>query len=163
MHSQSGDTYLKRPAEMLVLQGYRQWMMGVITREASYLNDAWNLFAKTLGVKKARTAMDAMTHFVRTLGLCSTCPLKTFEPECDGLCRDECLVLGLISGLQYGDEEAVNFCLSGLSCPNRCDEVAFAAGVFALSLKASGFVLFPLPASVLSQTLDRKMPSTTLH
>ena len=163
MRNEISDAYLSRPAEMLVLKGYRHWTMGIVTQEVSYWNDAWNLFATILGSKKASHAMDAMINFVKTLGLCASCPLKTYTPDCAGLCRDECLVLGLISGIQYSDQEAVELCLRALTCQSRCDEVSLAAGMFALALKSSGLMLCPIPATVLNEVIGNKMPSTTIH
>lgn len=155
--------YLDNVPETLVLKGYRHWTIGIATKNAEHWNEAWNLFATMLDRASARPCMDALIIFVKTLGVCAACPLRTLQPSCEGLCRDECLVLGLISGLQHGDEEAVEFCLTTLTCPTKCHEVAFAAAEFAMALKASGFYLVPIPARTLTTIAFDHMPSRAIN
>ncbi len=80
------------------------------------------------------------------------------------------LVLGLISGIQNRDEAAVETCLTELTCPTRCDEVALAAGSFALLLHGLDKMLLPIPVHVVRDILNRSRApwggasrTTTLH
>lgn len=159
--------YCDRAPEKLVLQGYRLWSLGMATQQLTHWEDAWNLFAGTLGSDDGRSAMDAMVKFVRTLGRCAACPLKTHAPESAWLCQDEVLVLGLIAGIQHGDDEAVNFCLNALSCATRCHDVELAAGEFALTLRSLNKRLLPISLDVLADALGRlssqDRSNVTLH
>ncbi len=159
--------YCERGPEKLVLQGYRLWSMGMVTQRLAHWEEAWNLFAGTLGAADGRVAMDAMVKFVRTLGRCAACPLKTHAPESGWLCEDEVLVLGLIAGIQHGDDDAVSFCLDALSCASRCHDVELAAGEFALMLQSLDKRLLPISIDVLANTLGQIVSddrsNVTLH
>jgi len=163
MSDSCASKYFANIPETLVLEGYRYWAIGIAMKNPHFWNKAWNLFATKLAKDNASRCMDALVVFIRTLGLCASCPLKALQPACEGLCRDECLVLGLISGLQHGDDAAVRFCLTTLTCKTRCDEVAFAAGELAFALKAAGSVLMPIPADTLTTIALEHMPSNAFH
>lgn len=163
MSIDTAQSYLKRPAETLLLQGYRHWTLGFQTKNVRLWDEAWNLFCVKLGQKDARDCMRALITFVKTLGLCAACPLKTLHPDENALCRDECLVIGLIAALQHGDEEAAEICLRALSCPTRCEEVAFAASDLALALQRAQSCLCPVPANVLMDIAHDDMPSREVH
>lgn len=162
--------YLKRGPERLVLEGYRAWTYTMATQD----NGPWRLvatdYAETLGDRGAASAISALSEFIRTLGLCATCPLKMHRNGSNHICRDEALVLGLISAIQMNDEATAEFCLNSLACKMRCEEVAFAAGQFALVLKALGKTLMPIPETVIRgilagnvQPFSGANDNTTLH
>ncbi|QKV20647.1 hypothetical protein HTY61_12350 [Oricola thermophila] len=162
--------YFARQPERLVLEGYRHWTRGLATRSREPWDQAALLYSDTLGVRCATTALHALSEFVTALGRCAACPLKTFESGSNHVCRDEVLVMGLIAGIQNHDEAAASLCLTELSCASRCDEVALAAGSFALVLRGLDKTLLPIPAHVVRDILDRSRasayagrPSPTLH
>lgn len=146
--------YLTRPPERLVLEGYRHWTKSVVTSSPAPMDDASDLYRQLLEPRFARPAFVAMADFVHTLGLCAKCPLHMFATNTPNICTDETMILGLIAGIQNGDDEAVELSLDTLSCATRCDEVAMAAGSFALILKGASKTLMPIPASVLTTILD---------
>lgn len=121
------------------------------------------LFCKTLGQEKARPCMDTMIMFMKTLGMCASCPLHTMEPDCHGLCQDECLVLGLVSALQNGDAASADYCLTRLTCKKRCHDVAFAAGEFAMTLRGAGCTLTPLSKEMLADIVSLSSHAPTIH
>ncbi|WP_370321534.1 hypothetical protein [Oricola sp.] len=155
----NASAYLARPAERLVLEGYRHWTCGFATGDGMSWRSATELYQDILGGHGSATAVQALSDFVSTLGRCATCPLKTFASGSSHICRDEVLVMGLIAGIQNDDEEATALCLSELSCETRCDEVALAAGAFALVLRGLDKHLIPIPASVLRDILARSHPA----
>ncbi len=159
----SSERYLHRPSEYLVLEGYRHWSSGVITGNYSHWESAWNLFAVKLGVEEGRLALNALTKFTKTLGLCATCPLKTSPIGCNSLCRDEVLILGLLSGIQHGEETTVTLCLDGLTCPSRCEEVLIAAETLATTFRSLGKLLMPVPARTIKAILTENLSSPTLQ
>ena len=162
MQGEMAEAYLKRPAEMLVLEGYCNWAEGILMRSTEALDTAHFLFTSNLGEKERTLIFNALSRFVEVLGLCSICPLKIQPKGTMGMCIDEVMILGLIAGLQYDDRDAAEVCLNTLTCTNRCDEVALAAGEFALTLRSSGMVLFPIPANILSELAADSMPSPSV-
>ncbi|GAB4353731.1 MAG: hypothetical protein Kow0026_11930 [Oricola sp.] len=159
---QTGDSaaYFSRPPERLVLEGYRHWAFGVATGNRAAWQRAAGLYRDIIGVPGAGAALDALSEFVSTLGRCAACPLRTFESGSHHVCRDEVLVMGLIAGIQNHDDAAAELCLTELSCATRCDEVAMAAGSFALVLRGLGKTLLPIPACVVRDILARSRAST---
>lgn len=146
--------YLTRPPERLVLEGYRHWTKSVVTSSPVPMDEASDLYLEILGAQFARPAFVAMADFVHTLGMCAKCPLHMFATNTPNICTDETMILGLISGIQNGDDASVELCLNALSCPTRCDEVAMAAGSFALVLKGAAKTLMPIPSDVLTSILN---------
>ncbi len=63
--------------------------------------------------------------------------------------------MGLIAGIQNGDEPAIDLCLRKLCRRPLCDSAAMAAGTFALTLKFLGQTMLPIPAHVVARILDR--------
>lgn len=147
------ERYFNRPPERLVLDGYRYWTFGFMAGEMESWQDAWCLYSKTLGAKNGRAALEALSNFVKTLGACAACPLRIFKQGSPHICRDETLVLGLVSAIQNGDKAAIELCLSHLSCATRCEEVSVAAANFALILKALDTVLAPIPLPVIENAV----------
>ena len=158
--------YLRREPENLVVNGYRSWILGLIEKDAAHWEQAWNAHARSLGSDAARIALDGLQELIRTLGACATCPLRFHKPDTGHLCRDECLILGLIAGLQHGDEDAAWQSATGLSCAAKCGQVMAASGTYAFSLKHADRVLLPVPAAAIRdielQSAQRSA-STTLH
>ncbi len=154
---QTGDSaaYFSRPPERLVLEGYRHWTFGVATGSREPWQRAAGLYQDIIGERGSTAAVHALSEFVSTLGRCATCPLKTFESGSRHVCRDEVLVMGLIAGIQNHDGAAAELCLTELSCAARCDEVALAAGSFALVLRGLDKTLLPIPAHVVRDILAR--------
>lgn len=152
--------YFARPAERLVLEGYRHWTYGFATGDGMSWRSATDLYRDILGGDGSAAAVQALSDFVSTLGRCANCPLKTFASGSSHICRDEILVMGLIAGIQNNDEEATALCLAELSCATRCEEVALAAGSFGLVLRGLDKSLLPIPAPLLRDILARSRPAS---
>lgn len=161
------DEFLSRPAEQLVLEGYRYWTNGYALGSIGPWEAARKLFASTLGEENGRRALSSLSYFISVLGKCSNCPLKTHPYGARQLCQDEILILGLISGIQYDDPTATFLCLKHLSCSSQCEDVATAAGEFALVLKSMNKLLLPIPSHVIRNVISGKNPNhaiqNTLH
>ncbi len=147
--------YFDRPPERLVLEGYRHWTRGTVLRSTEPWTQAQLLYRGLLGDEDGETAIVALAHFVTTLGRCAICPLRVFNAGSCNICRDETLVMGLIAGIQNGDEPAIDLCLRKLCRRPLCDSAAMAAGTFALTLKFLGQTMLPIPAHVVARILDR--------
>ena len=154
--------YFERVPEKLVLEGYRRWMAGFDTGSVAPWETTWALYADLLGPTDARKAMGELSHFVRTLRQCATCPLRSFPFGAHHICRDECLTLGLIAAHQHCNTEAAALCLSVMSCPTRWRNVDDAAGSFASSLASLDHHLLPIPAAAIEDVIARAA-RTTVH
>lgn len=147
--------YFERPAEKLVLEGYRCWTRGFILRSTEPWTQAQLLYHDLLGAEDATHAIVALAGFIKTLGQCAACPLRTFRSGSQFICRDETLVMGLIAGIQNCDETATLICLERLCCRMRRGDAASAAGDYALTLKAMRMVMMPIPAPVIEMVAGR--------
>lgn len=151
----TAQDYLGRPPERLVLQGYRHWTQGYVARSTEPWTEAQRLYRAMLGDADGAQAIIALAGFVKTLGACAACPLKTVQAGAPFICRDETLVMGLIAGIQNVDQPAVEFCLAKLCCRNTCDTVAMAAGLFAINLRSMDQVMTPIPVHALAEIVER--------
>ena len=148
-------SYLARPPEQLVVKGYRHWLAGCVTGSVEHWNAAWNLYVTRLGHRDGRMAFAGLNNFVAVLGRCAVCPLRFFPTEANCVCRDECLVLGLVAGIQTGDDDVQRSCTAALTCRRNRDEVMAEAGEFALTLRCLGQLLLPIPADAIADILSR--------
>ena len=98
--------------------------------------------------------MAELSNFVRALKRCASCPLRSYPFNSRHLCIDECLTLGLISGLQHGID-AKGMCLDLLTCAGKQSDLEYAAASFAITLKCFGNVLLPVSTSVIEEVLSR--------
>ncbi|MCO5063741.1 MAG: hypothetical protein M9924_04920 [Rhizobiaceae bacterium] len=147
--------YFERAPEKLVLEGYRRWMAGFETGSVTPWETAWGVYAEVLGPTEARRALAELSYFVRTLRHCAACPLRSFPFGARHICRDECVTLGLIAGLQHGDSRAADRCLEAIACPALADMVCEAASGFAHVLSDCEQHLLPIPLAAIEDVLSR--------
>ncbi|MEM8857313.1 MAG: hypothetical protein AAGD96_03280 [Chloroflexota bacterium] len=150
----SNSNYLEKQPERLVVEGYRRWATGFETGSIVPWEMAWELYSEILGDQDAGIALNCLSKYVRTLKRCATCPLRAYPLNSLHLCMEECLTIGLISGLQHEDS-AAHICLHHMACPQVCDEVEQAGKEFAETLKNMQQVLQPVPPHVITDILER--------
>ncbi|PWW01966.1 hypothetical protein DFR52_102631 [Hoeflea marina] len=163
--------YLARPPERLVLEGYRHWTHGLSQRSPDRVEALATLYDAALGPRDAGPVLSAFQDFICIAGLCARCPLRMMASGCVGLCRDEALILGIVSGLQHDDNEATAVCLRAIAHPARADQMAFSAGAYAFLLRGRGLTLMPIPTGALEGVLSpnrhpdaaEMRSGTTLH
>lgn len=161
----SAARYLARVPEGLVVGGYRGWLHFAAMRDVSRLEAVWNEFNTRLDPNAAGLAMAGLERLIRQLGSCAACPLRFHCQGVKHLCRDECLMLSLISGLQNGEDEAAFLSALGLTSADRASTIVTAGGEFAMALKISGHQLLPIHADTVRWlATGRSQPAkTTLH
>jgi hypothetical protein len=152
--------YFERSAEKLVLEGYRRWMAGFDTGSVAPWELTFTLYTELLGPEKGRRALFDLSHFVRTLRRCASCPLRSFPFGAHHVCRDECLTLGLIAAMQHGDAEAARTCLGAMACPALGAEIGDAAQDFAETLSKLEQTLLPIPKDAIDDVLSRATRAT---
>ena len=159
--------YLGRPAEGLTVNGYRNWVAGIMTQDHAHFTASAQRFVKIMGYD-GHLASKALGEVVKMMGDCALCPLKCFAPDVNHLGTDECMLLGLIASIQHGDDAALEASARALTCPQNFENIISPAGEYAAIMKAFGSLLLPIPASVLSDIhlnpqLPRQNSNYTLH
>jgi hypothetical protein len=142
------DFTIRQP-EHLVLHGYRCWNRAATLGSPEPWRNAERLYLQALGDRNATVALDALAEFASTAGLCARCPLRMLTPGAKALCRDEALVLGLVSSLQNGEDATGAFCAEGLAGPVMAGHVGSAAAGYSALLRACGQQLLPIPIDAL--------------
>ncbi|MBA8877489.1 hypothetical protein [Phyllobacterium myrsinacearum] len=149
--------YFDRAPEKLVLEGYRRWTAGFETGSVIAWEMAFGLYSEILGTREGNRALSELSFFIRTLRHCALCPLKTFPFGSHHVCKEECLTLGLIAGLQNCDMLAARTCLNAMACPSRQEEVENAAIGFAETLAELDQVLLPIPKFAIDDIISRPL------
>jgi len=146
--------YYDRLPEKLVLEGYRRWTAGFETGSIIPWEMTWGLYSEVLGNSEAKRAIAELSQFIRVLRHCASCQLRAFPFDSHHVCREECLTLGLISGLQNQDGLLLDTCLEAIACKRRCNDVADAARNFADTLADFGQTLLPIPIHAIDSALN---------
>ncbi|WP_271895524.1 hypothetical protein [Candidatus Phyllobacterium onerii] len=149
--------YFDRTPEKLVLEGYRRWTAGFETGSVIAWEMAFGLYCELLGTRNGNRALSELSFFIRTLRHCALCPLKTFPFGSHHVCREECMTLGLIAGIQNCDMVAARTCLNAMACPSRHEEVENAAIGFAETLAEMDQMLLPIPKSAIEDIISRPL------
>ncbi|WP_051630996.1 hypothetical protein [Afifella pfennigii] len=153
--------YLIRPAESLVVNGFRLWVGGYQEGEIERWNEAWNLFAERLGEDEARDAVSQLAHWVRAVFHWRIDPIRCFASGCPHIGRDECLAVSMIAACQNRDGACLDYCLERFCGFADRKEPLEAALSFASVLDARGQRLMPVPCEVLRGLLEA--PARTYH
>jgi hypothetical protein len=155
---------LARQPENLVVGGYRGWLHFASERDVARLREVRSDYVRHLGEQAGTAAMRGLERLIGNLGACAGCPLRFLCQGSKHLCREECLMLGLVSGLQNGDEDAALLSARFLSSPAQAPELLSAAAEFAMTLKFAGQQLLPIHAHTVDQFGGAtRAPQPTLH
>ena len=164
---ETSSHYFERQPEKLVLEGYRHWTSGFETGSVIPWEMAWTIYTQELGLKNAKRAITELSHFIRTLHFNAACQLKAFPYGSMHICREECLLMGLISALQNGDDTTRDACLDALATGSRVEQVKQAAQDYAQTMAELDQVLLPIPhyavAGIISPILSPALSSARHH
>jgi hypothetical protein len=149
--------YFDRAPEKLVLEGYRRWIAGFETGSVVAWEMAYGLYSEILGSRNGNRALADLSFFVRTLRHKALVPLKTFPFGSHHVCREECLTLGLIAGLQNCDMVVARTCLNAMACPASSEELENAAIGFAETLAEMDQILLPIPRFAIDDIISRPL------
>lgn len=154
--------YLDRLPERLVVEGFRRWMAGYDTGDIQCWELAWNLYAKALGPKQARSAMGELSYWVRVIRANSARPMCLFPYGCSKLCRDECMAVSMVAGVQHRDQCALEAAAVQLIGNERIDETVDAARSFGEMLDSIGQHLIAVPRPVI-EDIALRPPRQRFH
>jgi hypothetical protein len=143
----SSKVHLARASEQLVLEGYRGWTWAVSSKCSGPWEHVCSLYAEEIP-GSAHEVLEALDAFASALGTCASGPLRMLQRGCAAICREEALVLALVSAIQISDDATIDLCLASLCRRETVPKVALAAGIYSIMLRGAGFCLQPVPASV---------------
>jgi hypothetical protein len=157
---------LARPAERLVISGYRNMMAAYELGDGACWEEIWHSFTHELGSRAARRTVGEVQYWVRTLRANSERPLAFFPNRSLQLCEDECIALSLVAAAQTGDCEAG--CLAagmliGTEEALRVNDVWQASSHLATALHCSGQVMHACPRTVIRMLGNAAGPEPSAH
>ncbi|WP_421694039.1 hypothetical protein [Aestuariivirga sp.] len=142
---------LSRPAERLVLVGFRNLMAATELGDMACWEAVWQHYIAVLGSSGARRMVGELQYWARSLRRHAERPLTYYPHCCRHLCHDECMALSMVSAAQAGDETtgllAARY-LTGTAAADRLCEVWQATLPFAQALNLQGQAMFPVTAEV---------------
>ena len=155
------QTYLDRKGERLVVQGFRHWLSGYEFGDTACWEQAWSLFTDELGAVNAGALVSHLHFWVKAIREKAAEPVRCLTCQCRYLCREECLCVGMIAALQYGDEASAALC-AGALVGGKADEVIATARQFASLLVENGARLLEVPPHVIVSIVSGERDSATL-
>jgi hypothetical protein len=155
-------TLFDRPAERLVLEGFRRWISGYATGDLTHWEEVWNLHATALGSRDARIVVDRLARFVRIVRDWSVCPISCFPGGCRHICRHECFALAMVAASQNRDLDALSAAMRHLLDPDGHEEAILPALAYADAMRESEMMLMPVPRRVIDEIAGRP-PSERVH
>jgi hypothetical protein len=145
-----------------VLEGFRRWVAGYASGDLSHWEEAWNLYAASLGARDARGVVDRLARFVRSVRDWSVCPIACFPGGCRHICRQECFALAMVSASQNRDLDCLAAAMRHLLDPEGHEEAMLPALAFAEAMKERDLLLMPVPKVVIEEIAGRP-PHQRLH
>ncbi|MEL6747663.1 MAG: hypothetical protein AAFO79_07615 [Pseudomonadota bacterium] len=150
----------ERVPERLVVEGYRHCNDRLQFGHVDTNDPSSQVFEAAVGRTGQRHLLDAMATYIDALDVCDDCPLLGLTRGRVELCLNEWLTVALIAGVQHSDDQTLRLCLQHLTCAQRREQLACAAGAFGFAMKAYQQVLLPLPAPVVERALSAELPRT---
>jgi hypothetical protein len=157
-----GAPLLDRLPERLVLEGFRRWILGYASGDLGHWEEAWNLYASSLGPRDARVIVDRLAKFVRSVRDWSTCPITCFPGGCRHVCRQECFALAMVAASQNQDLDSLAAAMRHLLDPEGHEEAMLPALAYAEAMKDQDLILMPVPMLVIEEIAGRP-PHQRLH
>ncbi|MEO0328248.1 MAG: hypothetical protein AAF217_06565 [Pseudomonadota bacterium] len=158
------DTHTpERVAEKLILEGYRRWCAWIVTRDDFHWEVTKRHFVSALGNRDGSYALGLFAEFATRLKLSTQRSLFSRPCNCESLCFQEVLLLGLLSGIQHDDGTAVALCLDGITGNSNHDELYPASEALAQFLYASEKEFFPIPANTIKSVITETISTNTIQ
>lgn len=158
MLSDTPQQLLDHRAERLALTGYRCSMAGYEHGDPQCWDDLWTAYVQDGGLAFACASMGSLHYFVRSLRARLGQGLSYYPQSCRRLCRQECLVMTLLSAVQHDDADVVEYSLQQLTgAPSSAPDssVVCAARQFVDHLSQSQLHLLPVPLGVIQSIVEK--------
>jgi hypothetical protein len=144
-----------RLPERLVVEGFRRWMAGYASGDLGHWEEAWNLYAGSLGPRDARVLVDRLARFVRAVRDWSICPIACFPGGCRHICRQECFALAIVAASQNQDLDCLASAMNHLLDADGHEEAMLPALAYAEAMRDSELMLMPVPRAVIEEIAGR--------
>ncbi|MEM1198781.1 MAG: hypothetical protein AAGI06_05665 [Pseudomonadota bacterium] len=154
---------LARPAERLVVRGFRNWMAGYEHGDIQCWEQAWRDYSTLLGPRDGRLLLTELQYWVRILRQVTMREIQCLPHCCRYLAHDECMALSMISSHQHQDRgtaHAAAIYLCGQSGRDPLDLLSDASSSFAAALSNTGHHLLPVPGEVIEDIAQRAIKGT---
>lgn len=142
---------LSRPAERLVVSGFRNLMAASEFGDFACWEAVWQGYQDELGARGARRLVGELQYWVRALRAHAERPLAYYPQCCRFLCHDECMALSMVAAAQANDETTVRLAarhLTGQAAPGPLGALWHATLPFAEALETAGHAMYPVSADV---------------
>jgi len=153
------DLFAYRP-ERLVVSGLRCTMAGYDLGDPECWNCLWDVYVAEVGSETTRRLMGELQYWVRSVRSAADHALTYYPMGCRHVCRDECLLLSLLSALQHKNDGCASCALHALcksSDRRGVQSLRDPSRAFANALLEVGEVLLPISLPVL-QTIVNAPP-----
>lgn len=148
---------LSRPAERLVITGFRNFMAACEFGDLACWEAVWDSCLDALGAPGARRMVGELQYWGRALRHHAGRPIAYYPQGCRFLCHDECMALSMLAAAQAGDEATARRAaryLSGRAEPAVLAGMWQASLPFAEALAGEGLALYPVTSEVVD-SIDR--------
>lgn len=154
------DLFAYRP-ERLVVSGLRCTMAGYDLGDPECWNCLWDIYVAEVGAPTTRRLMGELQYWVRGVRAAADHSLTYYPMGCRHVCRDECLLLTLLSALQHENDRCAG-CALGALCGHSDEKQILSmrepSRAFAEALLDAGEVLLPVPLPVLQTIIGAPKP-----
>ena len=143
--------------ERLALTGYRCAMAGYDHGDASCWDELWSSYVNDGGLGFACNAMGSLQYFVRAIRAAVPEGNTYYPRNCLRVCRQECLVLSLLSAQQHRHHKETAYALQHLlpgEAVDQAEQVVAAATRFAQCLVEEELLLLPVPLDVIQSIME---------
>ncbi len=142
---------LTRPAERLVIAGFRNFMAACEFGDLACWEAVWQAYHDGLGPRGARRMVGELQYWARALRRESGRPLAYYPPCCRFLCHDECMALSMVAAAQAADEQTATLAARHLTAqvdPDILYALWQATLPFAEALEDAGLEMYPVSSEV---------------
>lgn len=127
----------------LIGVGFRLWLKGKHSGNVEHWENAWRIYAHTLGSQAAKAAVQDLSRWVNAVSNASAREIEVAPDTCPGFCRDECLAVAMIAACQHKTCPAMRACAFALVENSHIDHVVDQSEHFAMTMMAVDQVLSP--------------------
>jgi len=150
-------------AEAFMIQCYHFWHDNYVEKRYDINDPDWSFLQNSFEFQCQDYVYHSLSAFLRTLYLCSSCPLKSLKHQNQEPCCQERFILGLIGSIQFHDDETTKYCLTHLAKMEELPIVEIAAFELAFALKCAGYMIMPISLYQLRESIKAANPLPKTH
>lgn len=129
------------PAERLVVEAFRRWLLGAQESRGQHWAMAWNEFAELLGPADGRAGFAGLVAIMREIGEHGRRTLRYHPVCCPCVSSDELWLIGVVAACQRGDLNRAQRQAEWMVQGDGIGDVLGAACNLACALKAHDLIM----------------------